>query len=277
MIIWLVSYPKSGNTWVRSFLSAYYFTENGNFEFELLDKIQQYPQKIFFEKKIKKPGEVSLYWNSSQEKLARRKKITFLKTHNSLNSINGNEFTSIKHTLGVIYIIRDPRNVITSLKNHYELNYEESLKFMTNERKYLQNSGEKDYADFHFLNSWSNHYKSWISTNLFKRFFIKYEDLEKNPHETFRKLILFVNSLQKNNEKINEKKINNCINSTSFEKLKEKERKSGFLEAAYSGTTNKKINFFNLGFDNKWKKAIPKKFHKKINTIFEKDIKFLGY
>ena len=33
MIIWLASYPKSGNTYVRAFLSAYYFSENGQFDF----------------------------------------------------------------------------------------------------------------------------------------------------------------------------------------------------------------------------------------------------
>ena len=45
MIIWLASYPKSGNTWVRSLLSAYYYSENGNFSFELLKNIGLYPQK----------------------------------------------------------------------------------------------------------------------------------------------------------------------------------------------------------------------------------------
>jgi len=277
MIVWITSYPKSGNTWVRSFLSAYYFTKKGNFEFELLNNIQQYPQKFFFDKKIQKPGEVSLYWKSSQEKIARKKKITFLKTHNSLNSINGNEFTSTKHTLGVIYIVRDPRNVITSLKNHYELNYEQSLNFMLNERKFLQKSGETDYADFHFLNSWSNHYKSWISTNLFKRMFIKYEDLEKNSYKTFKNLIFFINSLCKNNEEVNEEKIQNCIKSINFKKLKEKEKKIGFPEASHSSTKKKKIIFFNLGSDNQWKKIMPKKFHEKVNLAFEKDLKFLGY
>jgi hypothetical protein len=48
MIIWLASYPKSGNTWVRSLLSAYYFSENGNFDFELLKNINVYPQKKIF-------------------------------------------------------------------------------------------------------------------------------------------------------------------------------------------------------------------------------------
>ena len=39
MIIWLASYPKSGNTWVRSFLSAYYYAPDGKFTFELLSTV----------------------------------------------------------------------------------------------------------------------------------------------------------------------------------------------------------------------------------------------
>ena len=50
MIIWLASYPKSGNTWVRSLLSAYYYSENGNFSFDLLKNIDVYPQKKYFNK-----------------------------------------------------------------------------------------------------------------------------------------------------------------------------------------------------------------------------------
>ena len=41
MIIWLASYPKSGNTWIRSLLSAYYYSESGNFSFELLKKLHK--------------------------------------------------------------------------------------------------------------------------------------------------------------------------------------------------------------------------------------------
>ena len=52
MIIWLTSYPKSGNTWVRSFLSAYYYSNDGRFSFELLKKIRQFPSKEFFDQKL---------------------------------------------------------------------------------------------------------------------------------------------------------------------------------------------------------------------------------
>ena len=185
MIIWLASYPKSGNTWVRSLLSAYYFSENGNFDFQLLKKINVYPQQKYFNAKITMPGEVNSYWDISQKKIISKKKTIFLKTHNSLLSLGGKNFTKPEYTLGIIYVVRDPRNVITSLKNHYDLNYEQSLNFMLNEKKYIYDIREKnDYSDFQFLSSWSNHYKSWINNNLFKRIVIKYEDLEQDAYQT---------------------------------------------------------------------------------------------
>ena len=278
MIIWLASYPKSGNTWVRSLLSAYYYSKNGNFNFELLKNINVYPQQKYFDVKIDKPGEINSYWDISQEKIISKKKIKILKTHNSLLALNGKNFTKPQYTLGIIYIVRDPRNVITSLKNHYDLDYEQSLDFMLNEKKYIYDIREKnDYSDFHFLSSWSNHYKSWINNNLFKKMVIKYEDLENDTFKTLKNLIIYINSLFQVNEKIDEIKINNCIKTTNFEILKHKEKKEGFPENVYSKKTNKKIDFFNLGPKNKWEKVVPKEFHEKINNIFKEDLKNLKY
>ena len=50
MIIWLASYPKSGNTFVRALLSSFFFTETGSFDFDLIKSIPQFPKKIFFDK-----------------------------------------------------------------------------------------------------------------------------------------------------------------------------------------------------------------------------------
>jgi len=278
MIIWLASYPKSGNTWVRSLLSAYYYSKNGNFSFELLKNIGLYPQKKYFDIKINKPGEINSYWSISQKKIINKKKTIFLKTHNSLLALNGKNFTKPEYTLGIIYVVRDPRNVITSLKNHYDLDYEQSLDFMLNEKKYIYDIREKnDYSDFHFLSSWSNHYKSWINNNLFKRMVIKYEDLEKDTYKTLKNLITYINGLHQVNEKIDEIKINNCIKTTSFEILKHKEKKEGFSENVYSEKTKKKIDFFHLGSKNKWREVVPKEFHEKINNIFKEDLKNLKY
>ena len=48
MIIWLASYPKSGNTWVRSIIASLLYTQDGIFNFKLLHKIDQFPEKKYF-------------------------------------------------------------------------------------------------------------------------------------------------------------------------------------------------------------------------------------
>ncbi len=73
MIIWIASYPKSGNTWVRSFLASYYFSKNGIFSVEDLYKIEDYPNQQFFPGKNIKKWEIYKHWNESQERI---KKIT---------------------------------------------------------------------------------------------------------------------------------------------------------------------------------------------------------
>ena len=237
-----------------------------------------YPQQKYFDVKINKPGEISLHWDISQKKIINEKKVKILKTHNSLLALNGKNFTTPEHTLGIIYVVRDPRNVITSLKNHYDLDYKQSLDFMLNEKKYIYDIQEKnDYADFHFLSSWSNHYKSWINNNLFKKMIIKYEDLEHDTFKTLKNLIIYINTLNQTKNKVDEQKINNCIKTTNFKILKNKEKNEGFLENVYSKKSNKKIDFFNLGPKNKWRKIVPKKFHEKINNIFKEDLKNLKY
>ncbi len=279
MIIWIASYPKSGNTWVRSFLSAYFYSNNGIFKPNLLKNIKQYPSSVFFDKKIEEPNEAHKYWLETQDKILSKKEITILKTHNSLTSINSIPFTKPKYTIGVVYILRDPRNILTSLKNHYDLDYDEAIKFMLNEKKFIYDDRTPDnidYSTFQFLGSWSNHYKSWINTNLFRRMIIKYEDLIKNPYETFRDLSVFINTLAKLNDPINSQKLNNAIESTKFDNLREIEKNNLFTENVFS-KDKKKIPFFNFGPENKWEQKIPLKLQKDINIYFENDLKELDY
>ena len=79
MIIWLASYPKSGNTWVRAFISAYYYSEDGGFNFSLLSKIKQFPDQEFFDQEFNNISEASEKWMEAQRKINRNKKIKFLK------------------------------------------------------------------------------------------------------------------------------------------------------------------------------------------------------
>ena len=49
MIIWIASYPKSGNTWVRSFLSDYLNKNKTYFNFSILKKINRFPRKELYD------------------------------------------------------------------------------------------------------------------------------------------------------------------------------------------------------------------------------------
>ena len=276
MIIWIASYPKSGNTWVRSLLSAYFFTEDGEFNFTLLENIKKFPSEEFISEKLQDPLEVSKYWRPVQEKIFKSKRIKFLKTHNCLMQLNNNKFTTTKHTLGVIYIIRDPRNILTSFKNHMDLTYEDALEVMCKEDTVIFDELTKNYNASQFVGSWSKNYKTWLQNNPFKKHLIKYEDLEKDSYSTFKELITFINNITGSKDEVNEEKLKNSIKSTSFESLENKEKIGEFKENVFS-RSNKKVKFFYLGSKNKWQNLLPERIKKKANNLFENDLKFFNY
>ena len=97
MIIWLASYPKSGNTWLRSMLASYFYTRNGVFNFDVLNHIDQFPSFDYFKNykdKFERPEDTARYWLDAQKKINEDKKIKFFKTHNALCKIEDNVFTN---------------------------------------------------------------------------------------------------------------------------------------------------------------------------------------
>ena len=278
MIIWIASYPKSGNTWVRSFVTAYYFCNNGIFDINKLNLIQDYPNKQFFKETVKK-GEIHKHWDSSQRNICNEKKVKFLKTHNSLITAFGNDFTKPEYSLGVIHVIRDPRNIITSLKNHHDFEtYEKTLKFMQDENKVLEDYPHlKNYAKTNIINSWRINYQSWMGNKHFRRLTIRYEDMIENPQQTFKKLVVFINTLMRFNDKIDPKKLSNAIETTNFKNLQNIENQGKFGENVYSLKDNRKIKFFYQGPKNDWKKNLNETKIKKMNEYYKKDLNFFKY
>ena len=277
MIIWIASYPKSGNTWVRSIISSYFFTDTGDFDFNLLKNISLYPGPKYFKNKINKPGEVSLFWESSQKNIVSKEKQTFLKTHNALIALNNRLFTSEKTSLGAIYIVRDPRNILSSLKNHYDFkDYNEAFEFMRNKKKYIWDIRKNnDYSGFQFLGSWQEHYKSWIKNQKFKTLLVKYEDLERDCYSTSLKLIQYILLLKGKESKVDEKKLFRSVESTKFDVLKKKENDFGFDESIKVNDINK--SFFFLGPENKWQKKLPNDILIKVENEFQEDLKYFNY
>jgi hypothetical protein len=283
MIFWIASYPKSGNTWLRTLISAYYYSKDGIFNQSILEKIGQFPEKRYFVDFNYDPGNVTdtaKFWIKSQEKINKDKKIRFFKTHNIFGKVNDYDFTNKDNSAGCIYIVRDPRNVITSLENHYEMHHEEALKWITNLNKYIYDvhkMKEDGYSNFQFISSWSMNYKSWNIQKKIPIKIIKYEDLLKETFVVFKDIVEFVNKTLNIKEKIDIDKLKNSVISTNFNKLKNDEKNNGFIEAVLSKKNKEKIPFFNLGPDNDWRKILDKDQQSKLTDIFKEDLIELGY
>ena len=281
MIFWIASYPKSGNTWLRSLLSAYYYSSDGNFNQKLLKNISQFPQKHHFANFDYNPKivtDTSRFWIKAQNEINRDSKLKFFKTHNILGAINNNNFTNKENSIGGIYLVRDPRNIITSLQNHFELNKDEALKFMLSEKKYLYDYNQaNDFSDFQFISSWEKNYNSWAKQDIFPIKVIKYEELMNNTFETFKEIILFIEKITKIKKIFIESKAKNSIQSTSFNKMKKIEQSKGFKESVLSKNDSKKIPFFHLGPKNDWKKIFSEDFIKNVTLKFKPLLKELNY
>ena len=280
MIIWIASYPKSGNTWIRSFLGTYLYSSDGQFNHNLMHKIHEFPdsqilKKYMDIKNFHNLAEVSKHWIKVQSFINAfdlynysKDDHIFLKTHSSMCNINGNNFTSAKNTIAVIHVVRDPRNVILSMSNHFGTSQEKNFKTITNERNTVYSKVNYQLIPATFIGSWNFHYLSWKNFNSINKVIIRYEDLINNTEDTFKKIINFLSKLTK--IKYNEEKLVHSVNSTQFKKLQKYEEKYGFR----MGQKNK---FFYLGKENNWKNLLNPEIEKKTREAFLKEIKELEY
>ena len=280
MIVWLASYPKSGNTLLRSMLSAYFFSEDGNFNFNLLNNIKQFPNNALFENigiDINNENEVVKNYIKAQVEINKRdgNSIRFLKTHSALHDINGYPFTDLKNTLGAIYIVRDPRKIINSYANHSNI----SLVNATN--RILQVSrlgGKKEKKDKTIIHSgsWSSNYNSWKEFKKVNKYFlVKYEDLVEDPERIFTSVIKFIQKIANKNIPIDTKKLKNTINTTSFEYLQNLEKKNTFPES--SNTKKGEVKFFKYGLQNDGKQNVPLELKESIEKTLVKEMSELEY
>ena len=279
MIIWLASYPKSGNTWMRSIISALLYSDDGDFNFNLLRKIDQFPEKKYFKYFIKNYGdfnEIKKNWIVAQDKINLDGKIKLFKTHQGKYTVEGNSFTNNDNTLATIYIVRDPRNLVQSISNHYTKSLEDSCEFLL-ASKIIGNG--KNYEDkqgglYTLLGKWNEHYRSW-TTNKNNLLLIKYEDLIKNPKAQLERTIDFLKKYL--TFETDKNKINKILETTSFNNLKKLEKEGQFNENTQNKKDGGKVNFFHLGPKNLWHKNLNEKIVSRIEKNFFNEMKELGY
>ena len=269
MIIWLASYPKSGNTWVRSFLCHYLYANNGNFKFELLNNIKKFPDiniiknlKINFED----INELVENWSIMQDYINLNNKLNFLKTHNALCTVNGNSFTNSSNTLASIYVVRDPRDVLVSFSSHFNLDQNKTLEIMKS-NEFWETENKLNNFRSSLFGSWKTNYKSWVSNKTLETLVVRYEDLITEPFKSFSKIIKFLEKIAK--IKYDEKSIKFSIDQTNFQSLHELEKRDGFDEA----TNN---TFFRKGSSKQWV-GLDKKIITELQKSFGDLMKELNY
>ena len=278
MIIWLASYPKSGNTLLRSILSSYFYSKDGEFSFNNLNYISQFPLTSQFMSagiNIDNDKEVFKNFINVQNLLNEEKgKVKFLKTHSALSKMYESNFTDLNNTLGVIYIIRDPRNVVNSLAHHNDLSVDEASVTMIDNSKFLVKSVKNCRV---FLGSWSFNYNSWKNLQVKNKYLlIKYEDLINKKKTTMLKILKFLDQLGMKSQ-LDMVKLNKAIKSTEFKKVKNMEQNETFYEGVLDAKTGKRKIFFNLGPSNDWRRLLDAKIKIKLEKEFEKEMVELGY
>jgi len=279
MIIWLASYPKSGNTWVRSILAALLYSSDGAFNFDLIKKIPQFPKKEVFKDLVKdfsNFNEIKKNWITVQEKINSEKEIKLLKTHNGKYTVEKDNFTNDQNSLAVIYIVRDPRTLVKSISNHFTKSHYDASKFLIAPSLIGNGKSFEERKDgiLTLIGKWNDHYRSWTK-NKNNLLLIKYEDLVNNPETELTKLIKFLEKYI--SFKTSEKKNKTILETTSFSNLKNMEEQGLFKEGVLNKKTNNKANFFHLGPKNKWQENLDKKIINEIEKNFYNEMKELGY
>ena len=279
MIIWLASYPKRGNTWVRSIISTLLYSNDGNFNFELIKKVSQFPEKKYFKEFIDDFGnfnKIKESWILAQDTINLDNQIKILKTHQGKYNVGKDSFTNDRNTLATIYIVRDPRTLVSSISNHYTLTLDEAFNFLITPQ-IIGNSKrweDKETGMKCLLGKWNDHYRSWTrdKSNLL---LIKYEDLIKNPENELEKIINFLKKYL--NVETNKNKNKEILETTSFKSLKEMEQKGLFKENVLSKKDDSKVNFFHLGPANNWKDNLDEDVKNKIEKNFYQEMAELEY
>ena len=276
MIIWLASYPKSGNTWVKLFLSAYLGNQNASIPFDInkmLIPFSLFPTNNLIKKfnfDFSNFKNIAEHWIQMQEYLnLGTKGNIFVKTHNAMCTINGNKFTNKQNSLGAIYLVRDPRDIIISYSSFLKKSYDEVVTYLFNSESFELSNIDGKQFDFTLIGSWSDNYNSWKNYKSIEVLIVKYEDLISDTQNTFTKIIKYLNKID--NVKIDDEKIKSCINLTSFKNLRKIEEEKGFIEKGFGEF------FFRKGRVGDWKDKLNQNLVKKIEEKFKLEMKELGY
>ena len=286
-IFWIASYPRSGNTWMRAILSSLFFTKNGRFNLNLLNYITNFdnPDKYEFVrslnsidfKKLHELSVISKYWSEAQKRAKICGDFAFFKTQSGNVTLNKLQYTTANNVLGLIYLIRDPRDVVVSYSKYTNNSIDETIKSITSKNCITWSGLPKNNPYPILLSSWDIHYKTWKILNV-PKIVIKYEDLLKDTRSLLSQIInFFINNYGFNFNYI-EMVVDNILETTHFNQLHANEKRLGFKEAPYFFSKKKTPEyFFRKGTDKQWQNELSAIQIKKIESSFEPTMREFGY
>lgn len=232
-IVWLASYPKSGNTWARIFLNNYIVDgavpadinklEEGMHAGtrELFDRLTGVESSDLTAAEIDRvrPWMYQQWVTETDETL-------FVKVHDAWrHNVDGEPIFPAAITRTAVYIIRNPLDIVASFANHYALTLDETIIAMANSFYALANSTHKLSRQLpQFVGSWHDHVTSWTETATLPVHLMRYEDMCLNPTETFGKLIQVMGL------PLEPKRLAKAIRFSSFDQMKQQETAVGFTE-----------------------------------------------
>ena len=274
-IVWLASYPKSGNTWTRTFLHNLIKLltgedDNGQDINAMNDytawdiSARMYSEMLGKDVESATRAEIAAIRPMVQEKLANDTDgLLFVKTHNALVMDRGYPAINSAVTSGAVYIVRNPLDVAISYGHHMGKTTDDAIRQM--EQEGLEtNVTEKSVYEVY--SSWSHHVQSWTRRPNRAVYIMRYEDMLERPVRTFGALARHLLMTPTKGQ------LMKAIDLSSFEKLQKQEDKEGFNEKPEVSE-----KFFRAGKSGQWKDELSGAQIARIVTVHRTQMKRFGY
>lgn len=274
-IYWLASYPKSGNTWFRVFLSNLLQEKETPVNINQLNATPIASARNLFDDTTGLSAEDLTFEEIDNlrprvyEQVAREvEEPVFLKIHDAYTYTSAGEpLVSTSATLGAIYFIRNPLDVAVSFAHHNA----------SSEQKIIEKMGDESYAfcskphAIHrqlrqILKSWSGHVKSWVDAPNLRVYVMRYEDMLLHPIETFTGAVEFAGL------PYSKAQIEKALAASSFSELKRQEVEQGFREKM-----PRSESFFRQGKIGTWRGVLTPEQIEKIIADHTEMMQRFGY
>jgi hypothetical protein len=270
-IIWLASYPKSGNTWLRAFLHNLLRNPQEGYDINKLDDFTLSESAYGWYRMIDdRPVEVySLAEVAAMRPQVHRRLTTvfpdsiFVKTHCAVMEDHGVPTVTFEVTAGAIYVVRNPLDVAISYAHHVGTSLDDTIGLMALSRA-TSPAGNNHVHEL--LGSWSEHVESWTAKPSPGLHVVRYEDMLEKPQSAFGGIVRFLGL------KPPRDRIERAIARSSFKVLQEKERRHGFKEKS-----EKAERFFREGKAGQWRKLLTQDQVDRVIAAHSEQMRRFGY